>query len=352
MAGNKEEHHLGVYAAQLDTALQRVLDDAGSGRPYDMLRYFFGYTDVSGNKAALQAGKRIRPNLLLYIAELYGRSTAVEGSVMQAAVAVELFHNFTLIHDDIEDHDEVRRGRPTLWRVWGEEQAINAGDALAFLVGDVLLDLASQGVCGTHVAQYLNSHFRMVAEGQHDDLLLAALPLSDSAVTIERYREMIRKKSAVLIGAAAGAGSMIAGGEDVDVHACYKYGEALGMAYQVADDVQSLWGVEAETGKRRYGDLYERKKTFPVVSGVAAGVQEVVKYYEGDGTLSNEYAADLVAELAARGAYSTSVEECRAYCAQSRSAAMGLAVPTTAQHTLASLVDALVRIPEVGWRRR
>ena len=260
---------LATYRTHADELLRAALDTCGDLPIYGMLRYFMGYADSSLQPISGSAGKRIRASLTLLAADLCGGAA----SANDLAVAVELFHNFTLIHDDIEDNDELRRGRPTVWKLWGLDHGINAGDAQAFLTTQYLLAAASDPH-GAQAAAGLTGHFREVIEGQYLDFELARLPLNDSRVTVIAYLDMVRRKTSVLIGAALAAGGVAAGCTVAVRDALYTYGESLGMAYQVADDMASIWGDAAETGKRAYGDIVERKKTHPILAARDHGAHD------------------------------------------------------------------------------
>ena len=244
------------YGARIDGPAKEFL--AREPRDlYGMLQYFMGYGDTEFVPTPSIAGKRVRPGLALYVADAYGESVAAE----RAALSIELFHNFSLIHDDIEDHDEFRRGRETVWKVWGINKALNAGDAQLLLAL-----LALKGSANVlDVEPYLLTQYLKVIEGQHQDFSLTELPLSDSRVTKDAYVQMIGNKSAELISASAVVGGLSVHAPAPDIELLRVFGFELGLAYQLFDDHQSIWGSEKETGKKAMGDLIERKKTLPVI---------------------------------------------------------------------------------------
>ncbi len=244
------------YGARIDGPAEEFLTREPRDL-YGMLKYFMGYSDTEFVPASGIAGKRVRPGLALYVADAYGESTAAA----KAALSIELFHNFSLIHDDIEDHDEFRRGRETVWKVWGVNKALNAGDAQLLLA---LLALKGD-IDSVDVESYLLTQYLRVIEGQHQDFSLTELPLSDSGVTKEAYMQMIGNKSAELISASAVVGGLSANVPASDIELLRVFGFELGLAYQLFDDYQSIWGSEKETGKKAMGDLIERKKTLPVI---------------------------------------------------------------------------------------
>lgn len=252
---------IGAYGARIDASAEAFLARSDYA-PYGMMRYFMGYTDEHFNASVLPVGKRIRPGLLLFIADSYD----LLQEALPAALSIELFHNFTLIHDDIIDHDELRRGRPTVWKLWGIDHAINTGDAQLILALRALEEPA-QGSCervATLRASLLDTYLEVI-EGQYLDLILAVAKLTDPSVTEEAYLTMIRKKTSRLFRAATESAPMLARRSEAEVTALGDFGENLGMAYQLYDDLQSVWGAPERTGKKSAGDIYERKKTLPVI---------------------------------------------------------------------------------------
>lgn len=252
---------VGAYGARID-ALADAFLARNDHAIYGMMRYFMGYTDEHFSVHIRPVGKRIRPGLLLLIAESYG---ILEES-LSAALSIELFHNFTLIHDDIVDHDELRRGRPTVWKLWGVDHAINTGDAQLILTLRALenIDRLPSERTAMLRARLLDRYLEVI-EGQYLDFTLAAAPLNDPSVTEELYLSMLTKKTARLLRAAAESAPILAGESEQEIAALGDFGENLGIAYQLYDDWQGIWGATEKTGKRRAGDLFERKKTLPVL---------------------------------------------------------------------------------------
>jgi len=225
---------------------------------YGMLAYHLGWVDAELRPVRQDAGKRIRPMLCLLACAACGGDPA---QALPAAAAIELLHNFSLIHDDIQDRSETRRGRPTVWALWGVAQAINAGDALFTIAHQALWRLRERGVPAERileVAERFDAACRMLTRGQHFDLLFEAA----ERVSVEEYLEMIRGKTAALLGASVGIGARLAGHPPEDLEA---FGEALGMAFQIQDDLLGIWGDPAVTGKSAADDLRARKKTLPVI---------------------------------------------------------------------------------------
>lgn len=228
---------------------------------YGMIRYHLGWVDEAFQPVEVDRGKRLRPVICLLAVEAQGGDWH---QALPAAAAIELLHNFTLIHDDIEDRDQTRRGRPTLWAIWGVPQAINAGDTLFALSYRGMLALAQTGVDAGLVlratARYTETVVQ-ITEGQCRDLTFETHP----DITEASYLEMITEKTAVLIALAAELGGIIAGASSETCDALRRYGIALGRAFQMQDDLLGLWGDPSRTGKPVGSDLIRHKKTLPIL---------------------------------------------------------------------------------------
>jgi geranylgeranyl diphosphate synthase type I len=245
----------------------RAVVPAGDAGPYPAMRYHLGWEDRDGRPIEARGGKLLRPALLLLACEAAGGDWQ---RALPAAVAVELLHNFTLIHDDIEDASPQRHGRVTAWRVWGTAQAINAGDGMFALAQNTLLRLDGFAVDRVVEAMRLFTDATLrLCEGQHLDLAQAAGHMT----SVEEYRAMVGGKSAALLAACCGLGALLAGAPPAVVEALQSFGYHLGMAFQIRDDVLGIWGDEAATGKSASDDLRARKKSYPVVVAIerAAG---------------------------------------------------------------------------------
>lgn len=223
-----------------------------------MLAYHLGW---EGEGAGADAqGKRIRPLLVLL-------SCAAAGGewrrALPAATAVELVHNFSLIHDDIQDGSELRRGRATVWVKWGMAQAINAGDLMFILAHLTLLELdASCGAAITlQASRLLHQSCVRLTQGQYLDLHNETVALP----TIEDYWFMVGGKTASLMGCCTELGALAAGVSDERRQAFKDYGYNLGLAFQVLDDWLGIWGDRLQTGKSIESDLASGKKTLPVL---------------------------------------------------------------------------------------
>ncbi len=206
-------------------------------------------------------GKRLRPVVVLAAAEALG---AEAERALPFAAAVELVHNFTLVHDDIMDRDEMRRGVPTVHKLWGEPMAIIAGDLLFSKAFEVLLDAVDKGVPPARVveaARRLASASSTVAEGQAMDMMFE----EEEDVDVDDYLKMIYKKTGALFEAAAVLGGLAATDDDKILSSLAVYGKSLGVAFQIRDDILGLVGEEKELGKPVLSDIREGKKTLLVI---------------------------------------------------------------------------------------
>jgi geranylgeranyl diphosphate synthase type I len=263
------------------------------------MRYHLGWEDGDGASAG---GKMLRPALCLLCCEAAGGDV---GRALPAAVAIELLHNFTLIHDDIEDQSATRHGRETLWRRVGIAQAINAGDGMYTLARRTLLDMERSGVPVAAVlaaARLLDDACIALCEGQYLDLSFE----SREAVSIDEYLAMVRGKSAALIAAACSIGALAGGADDDDVRQYGDFGWSLGLAFQVQDDALGVWGDPALTGKSQAEDIRARKKSYPVVYAFdhLAGEErrELLRLYAADSNESTDRIVDLLNQADAREA--------------------------------------------------
>jgi geranylgeranyl diphosphate synthase type I len=260
----------GRYRAALDERLRSLLGDGlpSGGHPdelHRMLRYHMGWEDAEGQPARSGGGKALRPTLCLLACEAAGGDWH---AALSAAAGLELVHNFSLVHDDIQDRDPERRHRPTVWRVWGEAQAINAGDALLALGRLAVLNLETEGVPTERVveaARVLDECTLEMVEGQALDLSFEErLNVGENA-----YLEMIEKKTGALFDCALRLGGLVGADDPSVAGALGRCGRLLGVAFQVRDDMLGVWGAENRTGKQPAADIRNRKKSLPVVYALA-----------------------------------------------------------------------------------
>ncbi len=242
----------------LDIGLRRTTPRM-KGLLRQMSAYHMGWSDPQGQPAHEPAGKRIRPALTLWACEALGGDPAW---ALPAAVAVELIHNFTLIHDDIQDGDQLRRHRPAVWAIWGAEQGINAGDGMFGAAMSSLLAPGPRPGRRMRAAHLLSTAVVQVVEGQCLDLSLEGRPGASQAT----YLRLATMKTGALLGAAMASGAVLAGAPRAVAQRFDAAGRLLGLAFQVRDDWLGTWGDPEITGKGRSGDLRRRKLTYPVVA--------------------------------------------------------------------------------------
>lgn len=249
--------------AAIETELQAIMAELLPD-PYGeigaMVRHHFGW------QAGAVPGKRIRPLMTLLTAAGAGADWR---RATPAAAAVEIVHNFSLAHDDIEDSSETRRGRVTLWKRWGAPQAINTGDFLYAAAHHAVYRLAGQGdseAVAFAVQFELDRACLRLTLGQHLDLAFE----HQSDVTPEAYVRMVGGKTAALLAAASAVGAHVAGASTSVCDAYRAFGWRLGMAFQLQDDLLGIWGEPDATGKSASDDLRHGKKTYPVVLGLRA----------------------------------------------------------------------------------
>ncbi|MGA2284719.1 MAG: polyprenyl synthetase family protein [Dehalococcoidia bacterium] len=262
-----------MTAADKDASLQPLLDRLGprieaelrrafEGRDlphYDLMRYHLGWQNGDGEGAL--RGKLVRPLLCLCACEAVGGDVE---TALPLAAALELLHNFSLIHDDIEDKSSQRHGRDTLWRAFDVPLAVNAGDGMFALAHVSLHRLLEAGVDARRfaaVSRLLDTASLRLCEGQYLDLDLE----KRLDVTAGDYLTMISGKTAALIAASAASGALVGEASPAVVSAFERFGEKLGLAFQVRDDLLGIWGESRATGKPTGDDVRARKKSFPVV---------------------------------------------------------------------------------------
>ena len=243
------------YREDINRELESILSRGGLTL-YDMMRYHLGWIDEKGCSAEDKGGKLVRPTLCLLSCTAVGGDWRV---ALPAAAAVELVHNFSLIHDDIEDGGEKRRGRATVWRIWGEPQAINTGDAMHSLARLALLRLDGKGLSKGKViraASILDETCVELCEGQYWDISYEGR----LDINIEAYLEMIDRKTAALMACSFEIGALLGTEDDRVVRGFQHLGRKLGLAYQMKDDILGIWG-----GKPSASDIEKRKNTLPVI---------------------------------------------------------------------------------------
>ncbi|HTP03228.1 MAG TPA: polyprenyl synthetase family protein [Anaerolineales bacterium] len=263
---------------------------------YEMLAYHMGWNGDAGTGA----GKRIRPLVTLL-------TTAASGGgwlhATPVAAAVELLHNFSLVHDDIQDNSPTRRGRVTAWKKYGMPMAINIGDALFSISSLAAVNLSAHYPAETvlRAAACLHEACLDLTTGQYLDMSYE----KRLDLTTEDYWPMVEGKTAALLSAAAQIGAILGGADEATRKSYSAFGRYLGLAFQVQDDILGVWGDEAAIGKSAASDLVEGKNSLPVLYGLAQKAAFARRWAEGP-VLESE-TRELAGALAADGA--------RDYCA-------------------------------------
>lgn len=291
-----------LLLSAIESELQRQISRLDSPRTklfYEMLTYHMGWTGEGAGPEA--TGKRIRPLLVLLCTSACGADWQ---SALPAAAAVELVHNFSLVHDDIQDNSDRRRGRPTTWVKWGMPMAINVGDALFVLSNQAIIDLKENHPpeIVVRAAEILHNTCLELTRGQFLDMSYE----ERNDLAVEDYWPMIAGKTAALLSACCHIGALLGGADDAGQDAYRAFGHYLGLAFQVQDDILGIWGDEALTGKSVASDLIEGKNSLPVLAGVGANGKFATRWKQGP--IRAEEVQELARVLASEGGYETATD--------------------------------------------
>jgi geranylgeranyl diphosphate synthase type I len=295
-------HILEAYAPEIDRYIRKLLEGIDPV-PKGMVEYHFGWVDQEFKPLNQSHGKRLRSTMCLLAFE------AVHGDYQPCvplAACIEMLHNFSLIHDDIEDGDEQRRGKPTVWKVWGIPLAINAGDLLHTLSYMALTDLPVSAPFSTkralEVYEAIFGTTIKLTQGQHLDLEMEG----SNDVSVETYLKMIYGKTASLIEGSTWAGALFASDDQDLVNSYRAFGRNIGSAFQIRDDTLGVWGDPKITGKTGANDVMRKKKTYPILFGFENASEkdraQLETIYARE-TVSREDARVVVEILTRTGAY-------------------------------------------------
>ena len=354
---------LGRYRALLGEALLQAIRDARKSTPsaavsadildefYGQIEYHHGWRASDLQPTPWHPGKLIRPTLLLLACEVAagqsgkrGQSDGEQQEAIQraipAALAVELVHNFSLVHDDIEDGDEERHHQPTLWKLWGVPLAINTGDGIFALARLQLSHLRARGVPAETVIELsarLDATCIELCEGQHLDMRFEGR----QDVTVAMYLDMIGRKTAALMDCTARMGSLIGAPENQALSVQLgAFGRALGIGFQLRDDMLGIWSAQA-LGKTEAGDLRHKKMSLPVISALEdaapADQRTLARIYGQRGPASEAQIATLLAILERSGARERTRTMLREQCDQARALLDGACANTSATDACAAL---------------
>jgi geranylgeranyl diphosphate synthase type I len=307
--------------------------------------YHFGWTDAEGRPTEGDGGKAVRPALALLSAQAAGVPAEIG---IPGGVAVELVHNFSLLHDDLMDGDEQRRHRATVWTVFGPAQAILGGDAMFALANEVLLEAAdlgtTTGVDAGRAVQRITLATRKLIDGQAQDLNFE----QRDRVTVAECLEMEGNKTGALLAASASIGAVLAGIDDASADALERYGYHLGLAFQAVDDLLGIWGATEVTGKPNFGDLRQRKKSLPVAAALAEDspasrrLAELLADPEGRGHEDEEQLAVRAALIEEAGGRSWTADEARRQHKTALAALDEVPMPAAVRDQFAALAEFVV----------
>ena len=244
--------------------------ESPAARLYQMMAYHHGWVAADGSPLdpPARTGKRVRPILAILTCEAFGGATE---DARGPAAALELIHNFSLVHDDIQDVSDQRHNRDTVWKLWGAAQGINVGDGLYALAQVALAEGAARHPRIGEGLLRLNRTCVRLVEGQYLDLALE----SAADATFEQYEQMVARKTAALIECAAALGAWAAGATEQQSEAAGRFGFDLGVAFQFQDDLLGVWGDPKVTGKPARDDVRSRKKALPMMLALQISVDAV-----------------------------------------------------------------------------
>ena len=330
----------------IDAGLRRDYDTPPAHAPepidvYGVLRYGMGRADTAGRPIEAATGKAMRPTLCLFACEATGGDPV---RAMPAAVALEYVHNFSLIHDDIQDGDETRHHRPTIWKIWGVPKAIVAGNVLRTLADMALSDAAAHGLTDDDVIELsdtLTGAYLEMIEGQFLDLSYE----SRGDISLDEYLGMIARKTGALIRCSLELGAYVGSRNPETVEAFRRCGRALGLVFQVKDDVLGVWGDPDSTGKPVGADVRRKKNSFPVVHAMAnaSGADaETLEYVYGKEEPSDED-VDAVLEVMQRlGTRGTAEDLTERHAMQALDALAPVEMAPAAKHQVEELAHFLL----------
>ncbi len=254
-----------IMLPAIENELQRQvarIDEPHTHLFYEMLTYHMGWSGEGSGQAA--TGKRIRPLFVLLVGATFIPDWL---HAAPAAAAIELVHNFSLVHDDIQDNSIKRRGRTTVWKKWNMPQAINVGDALFVISNQAVMDLSQDYDAETvmRTARVIHNACLDLTQGQYLDMTYE----KHSGLSIEDYWKMIEGKTAALLSACTQVGAILGSADEETIEHYRLFGRILGLAFQVQDDILGIWGNEALTGKSATSDLVEGKNSLPILYGLS-----------------------------------------------------------------------------------
>ncbi len=332
------------YKGWIEEELVRAVPETAGDDVHLLMHYHLGWTERDGAPSATASsrGKALRPTLCLFACEAVASEC---GSALPAAAALELIHNFSLLHDDIQDHDLERRHQPTAWSLWGIPRALVAGNAM-HSTGDLAVLRARQmGVPAEallRVSEILTESYMAMIEGQCLDLEFEGR----TDIAASEYLHMIACKTGALIRCGLEAGAVLANGDEAAVRAFAEFGEGVGRAFQIRDDYLGIWGDEATLGKATGNDIRRRKKSYPVVFALeradGAALNDLQRIY-GQDELEENDVERVLAVLDEVGARENAQALTESAAARALDALAPVSLPDWARSEAEELVDFLAR---------
>lgn len=290
------------------------------------------YAPISYSMQA--GGKRLRPTLVLMTADAFGKDPA---KAIDPAIGIEMFHNFTLLHDDVMDKSDLRRGRPTVHAKWDENTAILSGDTMLTLATKKISEVEDSILRQT--LDTFNDQALRVYEGQLLDMEFE----NQDAVDLDQYIEMIKLKTGALLGAAAKIGALIGGATPEDAEKMYEFGVMLGVAFQIEDDYLDTFGNADSFGKPIGGDINNNKKTFLMVKALASGGPNAEALKAALKMPSGPTKVKTVTRIyETMGMPAVSKAEAAAYCSKALVAIKKTSLPDECRESYRKLIDKLI----------
>ncbi len=309
-----------------------------------MSAYHLGWRTVEGRPTTGMSGKLVRPALAILAAEAVGANAR---AALPGAAAVELVHNFSLVHDDIMDRDEQRRGRPSVWHAYGSSAAIMVGDALHALAFDLIGEVGHDGHDdgrGVRAGRLLSAAMLDLVTGQAQDLKFPHRSWQgDDAVTVAEYQAMASAKTGSLLSAATAIGAELGGAQPDVVSTFDRIGRHLGLAFQCVDDILGIWGDPEITGKPVLGDLREGKKSLPILGALASKSDAVPELRAAlvQPVRSDEWLRHIALLIERAGGRTFTEEQARRHLGQARTLLAQLSMPARVRTEFDVLIDAL-----------
>lgn len=301
--GLKQHTEIMLPAIEKELQEQVARLEARNTLPFhEMLTYHMGWTGQGAGREA--TGKRIRPFIVL----LATASTGADWKLsLPAAAAVELVHNFSLVHDDVQDNSDKRRGRPTVWTKWGVPMAINVGDALFVIANQAVMDLIKTHPASTVVraATIMHDTCLDLTRGQFLDMSYE----ERNDLGLEDYWPMIGGKTSALLSACTHIGALLGDAGEAEQEAYRQFGYHLGLAFQVQDDILGIWGDETVTGKSAASDLVEGKNSLPVLYALGKQGKFAERWNQGPITVSEVKAVAVQLENEGAKSYAEEMSE-------------------------------------------